>query len=296
MGLGLSSNVAARRPYPALVDNMVAQGIIDTPVFSLHLDHVDAKAGSILFGGLDLQKFLAKLVSLPLLPDDDSSTIRSYAIRLRRLDINGVALTALHARAILDSGSTITLLPYTHTRHIHAHYGVRSLPNLNTPLVDCARRTDAPSAALTFHFDAGASIRVPINDMIMDIIPPDMQSLLRQTSAPTPLPSSWRAICVFGIASASDYAVSTPSFAILGDSFLRSAYIVYDLANRQLGLAQANPRSRGSNIIPLSANSTTLSNYMGVDESKAVRAPNFGLGILISALAIVALVTTFLLI
>lgn len=37
MGLGYSTNVAADKPYPVVVDNMVTQGLINTPAFSLYL-------------------------------------------------------------------------------------------------------------------------------------------------------------------------------------------------------------------------------------------------------------------
>ena len=37
MGLGFSANVAANKSYPAIVDNMVSQGLIDTAAYSLWL-------------------------------------------------------------------------------------------------------------------------------------------------------------------------------------------------------------------------------------------------------------------
>lgn len=37
MGLGFKANVAAEKKYSTVVDNMVAQGLIDTAAFSLYL-------------------------------------------------------------------------------------------------------------------------------------------------------------------------------------------------------------------------------------------------------------------
>lgn len=37
MGLGFSINVAARRPYATIIDNMLSQGLISTAAFSLYL-------------------------------------------------------------------------------------------------------------------------------------------------------------------------------------------------------------------------------------------------------------------
>lgn len=39
--------------------------------------------------------------------------------------------------------------------------------------------------------------------------------------------------------------------ALLGDAFLRSAYVVFDVANRQLGIAQANVKAKGSSIVEI---------------------------------------------
>jgi hypothetical protein len=40
MGLGFSINVATTKKYPTIVDNMVEQGIIAHPAFSLYLVRV----------------------------------------------------------------------------------------------------------------------------------------------------------------------------------------------------------------------------------------------------------------
>lgn len=49
MGLGFSKNVAAASEYPTIVDNMVSQGLIDSPAYSLWL--VSSHRRSSLFIG-----------------------------------------------------------------------------------------------------------------------------------------------------------------------------------------------------------------------------------------------------
>jgi len=49
MGLGFSKNVAATSEYPTIVDNMVSQGLIETPAYSLWL--VSSRRRSSLFVG-----------------------------------------------------------------------------------------------------------------------------------------------------------------------------------------------------------------------------------------------------
>ena len=54
---------------------------------------------------------------------------------------------------------------------------------------------------------------------------------------------------ILGIAPAGS---STP---VLGDTFLRSAYVVYDLHNNEISLAQTNFNSTGSNIMEITNSS-----------------------------------------
>jgi len=41
--------------YPVILDTMFDQGVINLKAFSLYLDSKDAKAGSIIFGGIDTE-------------------------------------------------------------------------------------------------------------------------------------------------------------------------------------------------------------------------------------------------
>jgi len=45
-------------PYPNLIDQMVSQGLINTKAYSLYLDDMEEATGSIIFGGVDTNKFM----------------------------------------------------------------------------------------------------------------------------------------------------------------------------------------------------------------------------------------------
>ncbi|XP_044721448.1 eukaryotic aspartyl protease domain-containing protein [Hirsutella rhossiliensis] len=242
LGLALSSS------YPTVIDNMVQKGIIDAPVFSLFLDDLDAKSGTILFGGIDSQKYHGKLATLPLISDIQTGSRNgtSYTVRLRGFEVDGIDLDNLDAAAILDSGSTISLLPDYQVQDIYRHFGVRSVQGIPIPLVDCAYRSaKGKGIAFNFKFD-GANIRVPVAEMIRHLF------------------GDWERVCIFGVGSAYDYGISSDRFALLGDTFLRSAYVVYDMANRQLGIAQANTKADKSNIVEIRKGDTQLPDIAGV--------------------------------
>jgi hypothetical protein len=55
-------------PYPNLVDQMVSQGLINTKAYSLYLDDLEEATGSILFGGVDTDKFMYVEIPSPSSP------------------------------------------------------------------------------------------------------------------------------------------------------------------------------------------------------------------------------------
>lgn len=58
--------------------------------------------------------------------------------------------------------------------------------------------------------------------------------------------------CHFGIAPAGF------SNSVMGDTFIRSAYVVYDLANNELSIAQTNFNATGTNIVEIGTGTTAV--------------------------------------
>ncbi|KAJ6446803.1 peptidase aspartic, active site protein [Purpureocillium lavendulum] len=296
LGLGYSAAVATNMTYPTVVDNMVSQGLIDAAVFSLYLNDADAKSGTILFGGVDTQKYYGSLATLPLARGHNASEPSPYyAVTLRGLAVDGVALEDLQgATAILDSGSSLTLLPARQAKALHDKFGVVSLEQLPVPLVDCAYRGDKGKATrFRFKFD-NKTIGVPMDEMVLDYFPADAQKILMGDALKS-LFGTWKSVCVFGVASALDYGVRSDAWALLGDPFLRSAYVVYDMANRQVGLAQANVNSDKSNVVAVKKGATALPDVAGVAEPSAAAqlAPSsYGVSAAALLMAVAAVLTT----
>ncbi|KAF5010650.1 hypothetical protein FDECE_3190 [Fusarium decemcellulare] len=272
MGLGFSANVAADKPYDTIIDNMVAQGLIDTAAFSLWLNDLGSDEGTILFGGLDKAKYVGKLATLPLLPEPGAlgSNITSFSVAIEGLEVNtpdgqdDVNLDGLEsdAIAILDSGSTICLLPDDQVKDIFDAFDVLSVQNVAVPFVDCAYGDDKGDG-ISFDFKfKGKTISVPMKEMVINAFEGKQETF--QDPRVSPLFKGWDSVCMFGISSAADYGVKTDSFALLGDTFLRSAYVVYDLANEQLGIAEANPGTNDSDIVELKADDKDFPDVSGV--------------------------------
>ena len=216
--------------YPTLNHNLAAQGVISSNMFSLWLNGVDSATGTILFGGVDRSKYLAPLLRLPVVGSTNSDSTVAYnraAVKLTRVaTLDGESSTVVSPSgysetAVLDTGTSLTVLPNDIASKIINAMGAQFYPSgatSGTTIVPCSQKDK--NLSTNFHFGGltGPTINVPISQLVLRYLAPldgvDM--------------------CQFGIYG-SDGTYSTT----LGDSFLRSAYVVYDVENDRIGLAQS---------------------------------------------------------
>jgi hypothetical protein len=267
MGLGMKVAVAARKVYPTIIDNLVSQGFIDTPAFSVYLDSLSEDSGTILFGGIDTKKYVGSLTTLPLKPDtlSDFDNITSYSVDLKGFSVDGgIDTPDLSTSAIFDTGSTLTLLPENVVQPIYDKLDVKTIADIPTPFIDCKYAQDEYNKyKFNFKFD-GVTITVPLRELVVDSLG-ELQETLKENYFFKDSFKDFGEICLFGIVDGGGYVVDdAPKYALLGDTFLRSAYVVYDLANQQLAVAPAYTKSEESNIVTLKANSS-LPKIKGMD-------------------------------
>jgi hypothetical protein len=192
------------------------------------------------------------------MPTAGQTNVTSYAVTIKGISVKGVTIPATTdgSIGIMDSGSTISLVPDSIVLPIQKQFGVvvlqyqgESIP----PLVDCAwRGSKGNGITINFDFD-GKTIKVPIEEMAIDNLPEEVQQVIKSDQAPSEF-KGWSRACLFGLGAASQYGVKTDKFYLLGDTFLRSAYVAYDMANQQIGLAQANVNATGSNVVEIEKN------------------------------------------
>ncbi|KAM0476749.1 hypothetical protein ACHAPX_006173 [Trichoderma viride] len=259
MGLGFRSNEAAAIKYPTVIENMVSQKIIAMPAFSLYLNDLQTSQGSILFGGVDTDKFHGGLATLPFQPLPASvsrtSDIVMYAVQLNGFKVSGLDTPAVNATAILDSGSTISLLPGDVVQAVWKEFGVMNVQGIPNPFVDCAK-ANLKDTSLSFQF-TNKTINVPIDEMVINNLA-SVQDQIFSDPTLKQVFKGWSGVCTFGMASTSDFGISSDQFVLLGDTFLRSAYVVYDLQNQQVGIAQATLNSTSSSILEFKAGSKSI--------------------------------------
>lgn len=271
LGIGFTANEAALVPYPNLVDQMVQQDFIPTKAYSLYLNDYQSSTGSILFGGVDTEKFIGGLTVVPILPDAQTQNFTSFTVGMTAVSFafpNGTthnaSLQGGSLDAVLDSGTTLSYFPddiATPLFDALGAYTYSSLGSVGLTMVECGLAN--AGLELTFRFNDSVSIVVPADEVVIDafdsvngVIPPEI-----------PLEDP----CLFGIQNSGDSLPSEGArqidFALLGDTFLRSAYVVYDLDNREIALAQANLNSTDTNVQELTQ-SSDLASFQGVEEQQ----------------------------
>jgi Eukaryotic aspartyl protease len=198
----------------------------------LWLNDLDANTGQVLFGGVNTAKYHGSLQTVPIL--QAAGHYVETLIALSGISVDGTDLrsSSLPAGVLLDSGTTLTYLPNEITRSIYdrVHAVTDTSSGRFTAYVPCALANEHRSLDFTF---SGIKISVPYNELALPSKNPDGSGLQFDDGTPA---------CVFGI------APSGGGTSVLGDTFLRSAYVVYDLVNNQISLAPTNFNSTTDNI------------------------------------------------
>ncbi|KAI1500577.1 aspartic peptidase domain-containing protein [Biscogniauxia marginata] len=287
LGIGYAVNEvqvgrAQLEPYENLPMTMVSSGQIQRNAYSLWLNDLDANTGSILFGGVDTEKYVGNLQTLPI--QADGGIYSEFLITLTSLHVGDTEIASNQALAVLlDSGSSLTYLPDTMADSIYEQVNAQYVESDGAAYVPCSLADETATVNFTF---SEPTISVEMNELVLDLV---------TTSGQRPAFSNGVPACLFGIAPAGT------GTNVLGDTFLRSAYIVYDLDNNQISLAQTNFNATESNIQEIASDSavpdaTLVSNSVQATEGVATSSGNGNAGLgedeNSSAPAIIASVST----
>lgn len=234
LGIGLpglevtfsSANEARPYQYENLPIKLVNQGVINKAAYSLYLGDSSSKRGSILFGAVDNAKYSGTLKSVPIVNSLSQffDTPLRLEINVDDISINSsssspASITSNGYAALLDTGSTLSYFPDALFRKTGRMLGLSYSNTIGAFIIDCNVDSDI---SLTFDF-SGAQINAPLSDFVLQ---------------------ATRSECYLGILSQGDSSSAGNSadetnYILLGDNFLRNAYVVYDLDDLTISLAQA---------------------------------------------------------
>lgn len=222
-GIGLAGSESTDEVYTNFPQSLVDQGLIHKNVYSMYLNDLHSKQATILFGGTD-KAHHGELATLPLVSK------KAFQVNMSNISVNDKKLLREPMPVLLDSGTSLVYLPEKQVKAIAKSYGAKFNPSLSMYLIDEHDLARKKPKGLDFTF-GDVTINVPHEELFW--------------------PLSW-----FTLQSSPYYVMTVmPSnysmdYVILGDSFLRSAYVTYDLDKHEIQIGQ-NIITTNSEIVPL---------------------------------------------
>ncbi|KAH8169146.1 eukaryotic aspartyl protease domain-containing protein [Sarocladium implicatum] len=258
MGLGLQSSLAygllgvgyaineasistAGFMYPNLPIAMLEGGFINTIAYSLWLNDLGASTGNILFGGVDQGKYSGEMIRVGILKDKKVDNYTHFSIPMTSLEATSPTGTDVLSgqspiEVILDSGTTLSYLPFDMAKLVWDEVGATYNSKLEMAVLPCSYADHPGYFSFGFAGEDGPRINITMDELVIDLTngsPPEFTSGEYEGQR----------VCQFGIQR------SYASPWTLGDTFLRSAYVVYDLENNEIGIAATDFNSTQEKIV-----------------------------------------------
>jgi len=250
LGLGYPGAEASYHTYPTLMEQLVDVGLTNSMLYSLYLDDIHDSSGSILFGGIDTEKYYGTLYSMPVNQDANGNyTYFNVTLASISFSSNGGSTTqSLTNQTFSENfffGSDIMYLPHEIVNQIYDDLNVKVIDT--TPYIDCKYGN---ASYLSFGFPIGSIVNITFSNLVLSIPSTD--------TVPTGLP--FNNACYLDILS-NELADGTNYF---GQGFLRQAYSVFDLTNHRVGIAQSVLNTSLSNVVEVQAGAASIPQIMGV--------------------------------
>jgi len=203
--LGLGYDRIAVNKIPPPFYSMLDQDLLDEPVFAFYL--ADAKDQSeVIFGGIDESHYTGKVTKIPL------RRKAYWEVNLDAISFGDETAEMESTGAILDTGTSLIVLPTTIAELLNAEMGAKKSYN-GQYTIECDKRDSLPDMSFTL---SGYNFSITAYDYILEV----------------------QGSCISSF-QGMDFPAPVGPLAILGDSFLRKWYSIYDLGNNAVGIAKA---------------------------------------------------------
>ncbi|KAG0266647.1 hypothetical protein BG011_001494 [Mortierella polycephala] len=225
LGFGRAANV---KGYTTVMEAMLARKTLIQPIVSIWMGRQrmggsnEGSGGAVIFGGVDTTKYVGNFTWAPVTDKN------SWKIRIDAATIAGKDLS-LTADALIDSGTSLIVVPSKVASAFHKH-----IPGaIEAPQVGWILPCNTTAGDLNFTI-AGQQFRVPAEELVVLFRIPGYAEYCKSAIdvSQSPSESTW----------------------ILGASFLKNVYSVFDYRSLAVGFAQP------SNVYNTLANITLLPN------------------------------------
>ncbi|WWD16697.1 hypothetical protein CI109_101127 [Kwoniella shandongensis] len=186
--------------------NMLAQGLLDEPVFSFRLGSSDDDGGEAIFGGIDESAYTGKLSYVPVRRKG------YWEVELESITFGEEELELENTGAAIDTGTSLIVMPSDVAEMLNKEIGAQKSWN-GQYTVDCNTIDSLPHLSLTF---GGKKYSLKGEDYVLNAGGTCISSFTGM-DIPAPIGPLW----------------------IVGDVFLRKYYTVYDLGRNAVGFGAA---------------------------------------------------------
>lgn len=199
------------------------EGLVKSHAYSILLGRNNASQGELLFGAVDHGKYDGQLQRVKIVNEYEEAGYKEpFAFDII---LDGILSDDFEFReqtlVLLDTGSTLLRLPYSYFYELYDYLDLRSSSDYSSLYeIDCSYLE--LDQTISFYF-SGIEIQVPLRDLVYQYYG-----------------------CYFGIR-------GTLYSTILGANFLKNAYVVYDLDNEEIAMAQAAAVERPETIEEISS-------------------------------------------
>ncbi|MDI1485043.1 MAG: aspartic proteinase precursor [Ramalina farinacea] len=206
LGLGYDT-ISVNKIVPPFY-NMINQGLLDEPVVSFYLSDTgkDGDESEAMFGGVNKDHYTGPMTKIPL------RRKAYWEVDLDAITFGKETADLEDTGVILDTGTSLIALPSGLAEILNSQIGAKKSWS-GQYTIDCDKKASLPDMVFTL---TGHNFTIGPNEYILDVQGSCISSF-------------------FGM----DIPEPVGPLAILGDSFLRKWYSVYDLGTNSVGLAEA---------------------------------------------------------
>jgi len=198
--LGLGWDTISIQHMPTIFKLMLDQKLISEPVFSFKLGQADKEDGELILGGIDKSAYTGTMVFEPL------TRLGYWQVKMNSVSVGGAQL-ASDQSCIIDSGTSVMTGPTEAVEAIAQKIGAQSIAG--KMIIRCDKE-------FTISFTIGQ------NEYEFD-----------NTEMTMPIYAGYCLVMILPL------DVPSSPLWILGDTFMRKYYSVFDYGNKRMGFAKA---------------------------------------------------------
>lgn len=241
-GLGHPSLTTSAVKYEPFLFQLAKRGLIEKPIFSISMGSQSQKgwSGELMIGGTNKAKYTGEIEYAPVISNNSNYwMVPGKGIQILQQDtLDQIRLNSTFEPVrgmIIDTGTTLTYVDRTLAEDIvrivaEGENNVALDQMSGTFIMNCqAPHLHDPTVNyfVVFRLDNDIQLNIPVKDLI---IPLDGPTIKESTQ------------CMFGIApwmtTGTSAHMDKQGWILIGDSVLRSTYLVFDMEKNQIGFAK----------------------------------------------------------